>query len=231
MTSDEFDAILESRIQKMRQVLKSKAGEYATSADRLHNFKEAAKEFGGTPAESLWGMLKKHLISIKDMIHKSGFLLSFTDSGGHVYGRPSIAQIDEKIGDAMNYLALCEAILLEGHPELLAQSATESQVTIGISNISKAIEKCVAFCQSNPHCRAAIIGSRAIRGNIVITFSNGSSIEIYSVGETTDDVYRFGGCQWQHLEIEDIGAFTEEQFDFLASRVRRPARANSAGKS
>jgi hypothetical protein len=98
MTASEFNRIVEDRLKKIRSVLASKAPEYATS-ERLHNFKTSAKEFGGTPGEAAWDWLKKHLVSIHDMV--MGL-------------RPATpANIDEKIGDAINYLILLEALLLE----------------------------------------------------------------------------------------------------------------------
>lgn len=112
MTAAEFDAILADRLRKTREVLASKAGEYATDADRLHNFKRAAKEFGdwnktsygvGTgEAAALLGMLRKHWTSIADLADQY-------DSGRQV--PPEF--VDEKIGDAVNYLILLEALLRE----------------------------------------------------------------------------------------------------------------------
>lgn len=99
MTAEEFDAILNRRLAKTKAVLAAKAGEYATAKDRLHNFKGCAAEFGGTPAENLWGFLKKHLMSVKDLA-----------VGGL---SPTEALVNEKIGDAVNYLILLEALLLE----------------------------------------------------------------------------------------------------------------------
>lgn len=99
MTGDEFNVVLERRLTKIRHVLAAKAGEYATAGDRLHNFKGCSEEFGGTPAENLWGMLKKHLMSVKDMVAGD---------------KPvTAAMVNEKLGDAVNYLCLLEALFLE----------------------------------------------------------------------------------------------------------------------
>jgi hypothetical protein len=99
MTAEQFDMLLRERINKIITVLSSKASEYATSKDRLHNFKTAASEFGGTPEKACLGYMLKHWMSVRDM----------------VVGERTVTKemIDEKIGDAINYLILLEAILTE----------------------------------------------------------------------------------------------------------------------
>ncbi len=100
MNATDFEVILETRIAKTRAVLAGKAKEYSTDQNRLHNFETAADELGGTPAEACWGFLKKHLVSVRDLA---------------LGVRPTTASlINEKIGDAVNYLILMEAILLDG---------------------------------------------------------------------------------------------------------------------
>lgn len=99
MTNEAFLALLESRIDAMRGTLASKAKEYATGADRLHNFKAAALLTRRTPAQSLLGMLAKHLVSVVDLVEAPT--------------PPNAALIDEKLGDAINYMVLLEALLKE----------------------------------------------------------------------------------------------------------------------
>ena len=53
-----------------------------------------------TPQKALAGMFMKHLVSVLDLIEGS---LS-----------PSEYMVNEKIGDAINYLILLEAVLKEG---------------------------------------------------------------------------------------------------------------------
>jgi len=52
-----------------------------------------------TPERALWGMAKKHLVSVTDLIH----------------GRAEVTpeRIDEKIGDMINYLILLEGLLIK----------------------------------------------------------------------------------------------------------------------
>lgn len=99
MTSQEFDAVLDRRMQVMRSVLGSKAKEYASSRDRLHNFHAASNMLDNTPEQALLGMLAKHLVSVIDLVKT---------------GNPvSQAVADEKIGDSINYLVLLEALMHE----------------------------------------------------------------------------------------------------------------------
>jgi len=99
MRSDEFEAIFEKQVELCREVLVSKAREYATS-DRLHNFRVAATLQQESPAQALAGMLAKHIVSIFDMVADDGYY--------------TVDQWDEKIGDALNYLFLLKAVVLEG---------------------------------------------------------------------------------------------------------------------
>jgi hypothetical protein len=57
---------------------------------------------GCSPAEALFAMAAKHLVSITDMIDMS--------SDGHQVDQ---GMIDEKIGDAVNYMLLLWAMMTE----------------------------------------------------------------------------------------------------------------------
>lgn len=102
MTNQEFDILLNSRIEKIKSVLQSKAKEYAKT-DRLHNFKIAAEINKQTPERALWGMFMKHFVSVKDLV----------DDLETIPILPNEKVIDEKIGDAINYLILLEALFIE----------------------------------------------------------------------------------------------------------------------
>jgi len=78
-----------------------KAEEYATDGDRYHNFNVAGKILGATPERALIGMWMKHLVSVLDLVEWIDF-------------RPEKLNeeiINEKIGDAINYLILLEGML------------------------------------------------------------------------------------------------------------------------
>lgn len=95
-----FRLILDRRFAAISDTLVTKAREYATDADRLHNFHAAAALLRCTPEQACWAFLAKHLVSIGDMV-----------ASGHVQPRE---KWDEKLGDAINYLLLLEAITWEG---------------------------------------------------------------------------------------------------------------------
>jgi len=104
MQAQTFDAIVASRCEKIQTVLMTKAEEYASDDDRLHNFKLAARLYPSetTAEDALWGMMAKHLVSVLDIV-------AATKRGAS----PPAALRDEKIGDAINYLILLEALLIE----------------------------------------------------------------------------------------------------------------------
>ncbi len=99
MTPQDFDTILASRLDTIKAVLSSKAGEYAQEGDRLFNFKQAAKINNTTAEKALWGMATKHLISVIDLV--DGRLVASSE------------MVDEKCLDLINYLLLLIAIFAE----------------------------------------------------------------------------------------------------------------------
>lgn len=105
MDSLKFNEVIENRILKIREVLTSKGKEYASNVDRLHNFKMASKITRTNDAQALLGMMVKHLVSIIDMVEE------FDDK---IFKKK---YIDEKMGDAINYLILLEALFIEKLPK------------------------------------------------------------------------------------------------------------------
>lgn len=101
MRTEEFNKIVDDVCENTKMVLKSKAEDYASDADRLHNFKIAARIDDTTPEKALWGMAKKHLVSIIDIKNMAGMK------------RYSPEFLREKLGDMRNYLILLEALMLE----------------------------------------------------------------------------------------------------------------------
>lgn len=104
MDTNRFNKVVANRIQKIESVLSSKAKEYSSGVDRLHNFKVAALlgQNPITPEQALFGMMRKHLVSVIDIIEATA-----------VGDYPSDALRDEKIGDTINYTILLEALLIE----------------------------------------------------------------------------------------------------------------------
>jgi len=93
-----FETILSERLAKISDTLSAKQKEYAQDDNRLHNFDVAARIGDTTPEKALKGMLLKHLVSVFDMIDDPEAV--------------TVAMIDEKIGDTVNYLVLLEYMLL-----------------------------------------------------------------------------------------------------------------------
>ena len=101
MSAKQFEAVLQSRLDKIKAVLGAKAKEYSSDTDRYHNFNIAGRMAGTTPEKALKGMMLKHEVSVLDLIEWSGAAPS----------RITEALIDEKIGDNINYLILLEGML------------------------------------------------------------------------------------------------------------------------
>lgn len=99
MKNEAFNEVIDEILTHSRDVLIRKGEVYATDEDRLHSFRTGAALNGLTMEQVCWGMATKHIVSIRDMV-----------MSGETYD----ADIwDEKLGDAINYLALLKAITVE----------------------------------------------------------------------------------------------------------------------
>lgn len=101
MNSVEFENIFEQQVEACRRTLIRKAAEYTGDEDRLSNFRIAAALQTTNPFDALGGMLAKHVVSIFDLVRKED---------------PTTVPLevwDEKIGDALNYLILLKAMVVE----------------------------------------------------------------------------------------------------------------------
>jgi hypothetical protein len=99
MKTQEFNELLDYCLASIKEVLAKKSFEYAKNDDRLYNFYDAAKITGLTPQHQCWSFLSKHLVSIKLILDNPKIWTN--------------EMIEEKIGDAINYLILLLAILTE----------------------------------------------------------------------------------------------------------------------
>jgi hypothetical protein len=98
MTEEEFNALVDRRLDLIREVLITKGKEYRRNNDPLHNFNVASRVNNTTREKALWGFALKHYVSFLDMlddIEKNKL--------------PKKEYVEEKIGDLINYLVLCEA--------------------------------------------------------------------------------------------------------------------------
>ena len=102
ITEKQFDFVVEERCFKIKNTLVEKGKEYRRNNDPLHNFRVAAKVGNTTEEKALWGFATKHYVSFLDMLNdiEQGQL-------------PTFEYVDEKIGDLINYLILCEASIKE----------------------------------------------------------------------------------------------------------------------
>ena len=118
MKIDIFNRLVDSELGYCSQLLIRKGREYAPGEDRLQAFKDAAAISGNTPKQALWGMLTKHLVSIKTMVN------STVDYDMDLW--------NEKITDSINYLILLKTLVIdekceeEGYGQDTSQSAESS---------------------------------------------------------------------------------------------------------
>lgn len=117
-----FDKLLEVTLKQIMSLLSSKSAEYSKSDDKLYNFKAAAIIDGESPEEALWGMYKKHLVSVKDIkdmaaaLEKSNRGEVLTEDEMNLASRAlrlTKEKVDEKILDSINYHLLLKARLYE----------------------------------------------------------------------------------------------------------------------
>lgn len=100
MNNEWFDKVLKEQLERCSDILSSKAAEYASNSDRLHNFRLAAALEETTPCKALGGMMAKHTVSIYDLIR-------------HAQPDTPLEIWNEKITDHINYLILLKAIIEE----------------------------------------------------------------------------------------------------------------------
>ena len=111
MYHHQFESIIDKTLDAARDMLTRKSKGYSNEDDRLHNFRTGAALNGVTMEQVCWGMATKHIISIRDMV---------------MSGESYSAEVwDEKLGDAINYLAILKAITVETNDDKNVES-TES---------------------------------------------------------------------------------------------------------
>jgi hypothetical protein len=115
MTRKQFvQDVVQRRVQLIQEVLEHKNSEYADKEDVFKAFTESLPlSFHDTKQAVAWEFMVKHLQSIKMIIEakaKSGKL-------------PNEKVLEEKIGDAVNYLILIEGMFKEDlQPQKLEES-------------------------------------------------------------------------------------------------------------
>jgi hypothetical protein len=99
MTNEEFEVVVEEAIQRTKDTLNAKGIEYSGTTDRLEQFKIAGELQDINPAQALFGMMAKHIISVAKMVNNP---MQYTK-----------AEWLEKNGDLRNYTILLEAVLVD----------------------------------------------------------------------------------------------------------------------
>jgi hypothetical protein len=102
MTEQEFDTVINSTLDQIRDLLTIKGNEYRRNGNPFHNFEEGAKRTGLIREKVLDGMLLKHEISIADMTNDL------------VEGKlPSLHTVNEKFDDNLIYLLLKKSSIID----------------------------------------------------------------------------------------------------------------------
>lgn len=73
MNTDKFNSLVAELDSYSEQTLNQKNARYSSDVDRLHNFRAGADIAGGTPAQTCWGYLTKHLVALRDMVQTDDF--------------------------------------------------------------------------------------------------------------------------------------------------------------
>jgi len=94
-----FDKVVEERLEKTKHLMLVKSKEYVRDDNPFHNFDRGAEYTGETPEDYLYGLMTKHLVSIKDMVDDL-----------YEGKEPSVIHVEEKIGDALLYVMLLEGL-------------------------------------------------------------------------------------------------------------------------
>ena len=103
MTLTEFKKLLQDRFRMIDSTFKVKQSEYANDIDVFENIKNGVRLsiFNTEPEQVAWSYAAKHLESIMSILEKLP------------EEEPSEELINEKIGDAINYLIIIEGLLKE----------------------------------------------------------------------------------------------------------------------
>lgn len=101
MESNRFYKLVDEECKQIKHILITKGKEYSTNENKLHNFDKAALMSNQSRERALLGMQLKHTVSIDDIVNKIDKEL------------PTLAQLDEKIRDAINYYILLKACIVD----------------------------------------------------------------------------------------------------------------------
>lgn len=98
MRESEFTELATKTFKECLRTLTVKAGEYGVEEDRLSNFKSVGRALNIKPEVVCVTFMFKHLDSI-------------------IHQEPMLEDITHRIGDAINYLVLLKALVVEAEEE------------------------------------------------------------------------------------------------------------------
>lgn len=105
MNTEKFNEFVDYALERAKETLTIKAGEYSTHDDRFSDFNKATGlSFHESREKVAWEYMCKHLQSIKN-------ILNHVEIG--VNGHPTKELISEKFKDSINYLLLIEAMIVD----------------------------------------------------------------------------------------------------------------------
>jgi len=101
MTFENFDRMVDAVFGRCKKILEVKKS-YGTGEDRLSVFKRSGQLQKINAVSALKGMSSKHTISIADMVYdyERGI-------------KPNPANLEEKLGDEINYLFLIRGLFVD----------------------------------------------------------------------------------------------------------------------
>lgn len=105
MTPEQFTSLCEEFLEREKELLGLKAGEYAVGDDRLWNFHVQGALEGRRPSEIALSHLLKHVLSIVKAVR--------TGSGTWAWQTAAGEGLKQRFADARNYLLLLAACLEE----------------------------------------------------------------------------------------------------------------------
>jgi hypothetical protein len=118
MHPTQFASILDETVASIRRLSTVKGGEYATDADRLANFKEAARRLNLLPEQVLLVYLDKHYAAVRNRVNDMSRGVT----------RPESEPIEGRADDMIVYLMLFKALLAERR-DVAGALRTETRLT------------------------------------------------------------------------------------------------------
>lgn len=92
-------------------LINTKLNEYANTENVFKTFNEAAELQEITPEQALYGMMAKHIGSVKNMLNNSEKELALMIENDAEGGKYSLDKWKEKIGDNISYLLILYAMI------------------------------------------------------------------------------------------------------------------------